>query len=323
MNPDVAADSMRDFFDGLTHVDWLGTAIACVIIVLATMFASFLMTRFIHSIMGKGKNKLPQSTIFVNVARVAVWIIGLSILLSSCFDINVGAMFTALGIGGIAISLGFQDTLSNLIGGLQVSLSGLLKPGDHVTVGSNVGVVRDITWRHTSIVNSSDQVIVVPNSVINSQALIKMRPTTYVSLPMHVTTVPDNGGLDTVATDIENAANTALNKACISVKKPAAMTFSGVTDRSFTGSLSFTVHDSRDTSKATDLVLRAVAPYVHASFFSNDFAPDVPAPEPAPKKCQATQRTPKQQQEHQRKKGTHRYRRLFGHHRKSSSKKSS
>ena len=43
----------------------------------------------------------------------------------------------ALGIGGIAISLGFQDTLSNLIGGLQVSLLRIIKPGDNIEVGSS------------------------------------------------------------------------------------------------------------------------------------------------------------------------------------------
>lgn len=314
MNPDAIADQLRNFMDRLTHIDWLGTAITCIIIVALTALVSLLVSRFIRSVLIKGKTNLPQSSIFINVARVAVWITGASILLSSCFGINVGALFTALGIGGIAISLGFQDTLSNLIGGLQVSLSGLLKPGDHVSVGSNSGVVRDVTWRHTSIVNSSDQTIIIPNSVINSQALIKLRPVSYVSLPVYVTTVPEKGGLDAVASDIENAANEALNKACISLKKPVAMSFGGLTESSFKGSVSFTVHDSRDSSKATDLVLRAIAPYVHASYFTDDFAPDVPAPDEPTKACRAKQRTPKQQLEHQRRKGAHRYRRWFGHH---------
>lgn len=51
--------------------------------------------------------------------------VGGSVMLSTCFGIDVSAAITALGIGGIAISLGFQDTISNLIGGVQVSCCAL------------------------------------------------------------------------------------------------------------------------------------------------------------------------------------------------------
>lgn len=306
MNPDAIADEMRKFFERLTNIDWLGTVITCAIILGITAVVSFLITRFIRSIMGKGKIKLPQSSIFVNVARVAVWLVGISIVLSSCFSINVGALFTALGIGGIAISLGFQDTLANLIGGLQVSLAGLVKPGDHISVGTNSGVVRDVTWRHTSIINGSGQIIVIPNSVINNQALIKLRPVTYVSLPLYVTTVPDQGGLDTVASDIQNAANEAFIKGGIAMKKAAKVAFTGVSESSFRGTLSFTVANSRSASEATDLALRAIAPYVHASFFAESYEPDVPPPD-KPVVPPAPARTPKQRHEHRHRKGLRRY----------------
>ena len=53
-------------------------------------------------------------------------------MLSTCYGVDVSAAITALGIGGIAISLGFQDTIANLIGGLQVSLLRIIKPGDNI-----------------------------------------------------------------------------------------------------------------------------------------------------------------------------------------------
>ena len=315
MDPDAIADELRKFFERLTHIDWLGTAITCAIIVAATALTSFLVTRFIRSIMGKGKIKLPQSTIFVNVVRIAVWTIGISIILGSCFNINVGALFTALGIGGIAISLGFQDTLSNLIGGLQVSIAGLVKPGDHIAVGANSGVVRDVTWRHTSIVNGSGQIIVIPNSVINNQALIKLRPVSYVSVPLFVTTVPEQGGLDAVATDMENAANQAFLGASIPMKKAAKVTFSGMGESSFKGSLAFTVADSRHASRATDLALRAIAPYAHEGFFTDDFdVPPAPAPKQSPAQAPVSERTPKQRFEHAKRKTHHHFWFRHRHH---------
>ena len=58
-------------------------------------------------------------------------------------------------------SLGFQDTLSNLIGGLQVSLLRIIKPGDNIEVGSATGVVKDITWRHTTIRNGAGEEVLL------------------------------------------------------------------------------------------------------------------------------------------------------------------
>lgn len=51
----------------------------------------------------------------------------------------------ALGIGGIAISLGFKDTISNLISGVQVSALKIMVPGDHVMIGTHTGIVIDTT----------------------------------------------------------------------------------------------------------------------------------------------------------------------------------
>ena len=106
-----------------------------------------------------------------------MWITGVCIMLSTCFRVDVSAAITALGIGGIAISLGFQDTLSNLIGGLQVSLLRIIKPGDNIEVGSSTGVVKDITWRHTTIRNGAGEEVLIPNSIISKTA-----PVSYTHL---------------------------------------------------------------------------------------------------------------------------------------------
>lgn len=73
------------------------------------------------------KNPLPASSLIINIGRGVVWVIGGSIILQSCFGINPNALVTALGVGGVALSLGLQDTLSNLIGGIQMTLMGVVR----------------------------------------------------------------------------------------------------------------------------------------------------------------------------------------------------
>ena len=73
---------------------------------------------------------------------------GASVILDTIFNVNTSSIIAALGVGGIAVSLGFQDTLANLIGGLQVTFMGIVKPGDNIEVGSETGVVQDVSLLH-------------------------------------------------------------------------------------------------------------------------------------------------------------------------------
>lgn len=174
MNIDNIISTFRGWLDTILHWSWLSTAVTVVIIVLVTAIVARLAVVTLRRIFNSNRGPLPSASIFINIARVTVWVIGICIILSSCFGVNVGAAITALGIGGIAISLGFQQTLSNLIGGLQVIMSGIVEPGDHIKVGSNEGVVRDVTWRNTTIRSSDGNDVIIPNSVINTEALIKI-----------------------------------------------------------------------------------------------------------------------------------------------------
>ena len=244
--------------ENLIHADWFNAAISAVVIVGLTAVVARLVTLSLrHILRFNEQNNLPSSSIFVNILRGTIWFLGICIMLSTCFGVDVSAAITAFGVGGIAISLGFQDTISNLIGGLQVSLMRIVKPGDNIQVGSSVGVVKDVTWRHTTIKNSLGQEIVIPNSIINKTTLVHLPPANQVSVPFVVATSGLN--LDNVAQDIERIAEAAASGVG-KVSKPPAASFSEITESGFKGSVIFRMADSRDGGKAADTVLRAIAP---------------------------------------------------------------
>lgn len=251
-------DQFLQHIDSIIRADWFNTAISVLVILGVTAVSARIVTRFLRHILDFNQEKnLPSSSIFVNIARASVWVLGVCVMLSTCFKVDVSAAITALGIGGIAISLGFQDTISNLIGGLQVSLMRIVKPGDNVTVGSSSGVVKDVTWRHTTIKNNLGQEIIIPNSIINKTALVHLPPTNQVSVAFVVAT--DGEHLSQVAQAIESAASEAAQSVGKVTKAPA-VSFSEIGDGGFKGSVSFTVADSRDGAKAIDAVVRTIAP---------------------------------------------------------------
>lgn len=252
------ADDLLAFVQGLVPVDWLSTLIAAVVIIVITGVIARLSSKLIRRVLSTDASPLPSSSIFVNIVRVAIWAIGVSIMLSTCFNVNVTAAVAALGVGGIAVSLGFQDTLSNLISGLQMSLMGLVEPGDYVEIGGQRGTVHDMTWRHTTIETSAGDRIIVPNSVINTSALVQLPPMRKVVVSFSI--VADaNADVDAISESIAAAANAAASKVG-ELEKEAVVLFSDVTAFGFTGSVIVWMDSDDDSTAAKDAIVRAIAP---------------------------------------------------------------
>lgn len=107
---------------------------------------------------------IPSSSIISNIVIIIIYCIGLLIILQSQ-GMSITPALTALGVGGLAVALALQPTLSNLFAGLQLISSGNFNRGDFVKLGSGEdGVIEDITWRSTTIRAMSEHMIIVPNS---------------------------------------------------------------------------------------------------------------------------------------------------------------
>jgi small-conductance mechanosensitive channel len=105
---------------------------------------------------------------FANLTRFLVLVVGILIILES-LGISITPILTALGVGGLAVALALQDTLSNLFAGIHVIASGQLKPGHYMKLGSGEeGYVRDITWRYTTITTLQNNTVIVPNAKLAS-----------------------------------------------------------------------------------------------------------------------------------------------------------
>jgi small-conductance mechanosensitive channel len=116
----------------------------------------------------KAEGVVPSTTILGNMLRIVIFLTGLLVILSY-LDIPIAPIVTALGIGGFAVALAFQDTLSNLFSGLHILASKLVKPGDFIQMDTGEeGYVEDVTWRNTTIRTLPNNMVVVPNSRLAS-----------------------------------------------------------------------------------------------------------------------------------------------------------
>ena len=74
-------------------------------------------------------SRLPSTSIFVNIARATVWVIG-GISVLAALGVSIAPLITALGVGGLAVGLALQPTLENVFSGIQVLASSQIEPGD-------------------------------------------------------------------------------------------------------------------------------------------------------------------------------------------------
>ncbi len=258
-----AMEQEFNIFEKFVRSDWFGTAVGVLVILAITIVICRILVVATRKLLNK-TTLLPSSSIFVNLIRAFVWIIGISCILSICFNVDVSAIIAALGVGGIAVSLGMQDTVSNLIGGFQVSVARIVKPGDNIRLGTLTGItgrVTDVTLRYTHLVDSDGDRIVIPNSMLNSNAIIHLDPITEVNVPVVVTYNEER--LSWVAHHMEDAAAKAVSRVS-KIKRGPQLQFTAVNEYGYVGDLFFTISDSARIDDAKDAAIRAIAPYAHA-----------------------------------------------------------
>jgi small-conductance mechanosensitive channel len=130
---------------------------------------------------------LMSTSIFTHLTQVLVYMIGVLVLLQS-LGISIAPILTALGVGGLAVALALQDTLSNLFAGIHTIASRKIRPGDYLKLeNGQEGYVADITWRYTTIRTLANNMVIIPNAKIASAVATNFSlPETEIAISVDV-----------------------------------------------------------------------------------------------------------------------------------------
>lgn len=128
-----------------------------------------------------------SATIFVNITRMVVLTVGLLILLDS-LGVAIAPLLTALGVGGLAVALALQDTLTNLFAGVHILASRKIQPGDFIQLDNGMeGYIVDTNWRNTVVRQLPDNLVIVPNAKLSASILTNYhRPEREMSVLVQV-----------------------------------------------------------------------------------------------------------------------------------------
>lgn len=97
------------------------------------------------------------------VTKIAIWTVLLLVALDS-LGINITAVVTGLGIGGVAVALAVQNILGDLFASLSIILDKPFVIGDFIILNDYMGVVEYVGLKTTRIRSLSGEQIVFSNS---------------------------------------------------------------------------------------------------------------------------------------------------------------
>jgi small-conductance mechanosensitive channel len=145
-------------------------------------FAAFVIARIINTFLDwyskdiatKTESKMDDH--FLPPLKKVVYIMALTVstvFLMDRLGVEVTTLVAALGIGGLAIALALQDTLSNFFAGAYTTLDRPIRVNDFVEIeGGDKGFVVEIGWRSTKIRRLDNNLVIIPNSKIAQSRII-------------------------------------------------------------------------------------------------------------------------------------------------------
>jgi small-conductance mechanosensitive channel len=102
-------------------------------------------------------------TIVHFVVRLVIWSLVLLVALDN-LGVNITALVTGLGIGGIAVALAVQTVLGDLLASISIAFDKPFAVGDAVQIGQDSGTVEQIGVSSTRLRSVSGEQIIISNA---------------------------------------------------------------------------------------------------------------------------------------------------------------
>lgn len=192
----------------------LGDVLDHVFLFLFIVFLTQVVTRFFDFVyylrMGKAHQqndyaRMQLLPLTKEIAKLVIWTLSIFWILGQVFMVNIPALITGLGIGGVAIALAGKETVENFFAAFTILSDKPFKTGDTIKLGEIEGVVERIGFRSTRLRNTDGSAHIIPNQNLVSQNLINlsMRDLRVMKVVAHIRYGIDHATLMRVIADVK------------------------------------------------------------------------------------------------------------------------
>lgn len=104
------------------------------------------------------------------VAKFLLWAV-IAVMILDQFGYNINGLLAGLGLGGLAVALAAQDTVSNLFGCVIIVLDKPFEINDWIQTPDVEGIVEEISFRSTRVRTFQNALVSIPNSTLSSSII--------------------------------------------------------------------------------------------------------------------------------------------------------
>lgn len=188
--------------------DWASTFISNALKIIVACSITYVALKLVDLLMGVwqqrsgGHEGMLDTQLFPVLRKTfKIFVVIVAVLVTSQnLGMNITSLLASLSIGGLAVGLAAQDTLSNLFGAVAIFGDKPFKVGERIRLDAIDGTVESIGLRSTRVRNLDGHLVTIPNRTVANASIIN------VSKRPNIKTVLDIGvTYDTPAARIERA----------------------------------------------------------------------------------------------------------------------
>ena len=136
----------------------------------ASGILAYAISRYMELEVGKEAASAGSITTLTFIGRVALWSVLLMLALEN-LDVDITALVTGLGIGGIAVALAAQNILGDLFASLSILLDRPFVVGDFIIVDDLLGSVEKIGLKTTRVRSLIGEQLIFSNADLLSSRI--------------------------------------------------------------------------------------------------------------------------------------------------------
>lgn len=130
-----------------------------------------MVLKIIDRSLNRSKLEKAGQGLLKSLTKVVLYLL-LGMMAASMLGIDVSGVLALTSVATLAVSLGLQDALANVIGGFTLLSNHPFKAGDYVEISGQAGSVLTLDIMYTKLATFDNKIISIPNSsVVTSQII--------------------------------------------------------------------------------------------------------------------------------------------------------
>ncbi len=175
--------------------EWASSFISNGLKIIVACSLTYIGIKFVDLTMGLWQQKaeaahgglLDQQLFPIMRKTLKIFVLVVAVLVTSQnLGMNVTGLLASLSIGGLAVGLAAQDTLSNLFGAVAIFADKPFRVGDRIQLDSTDGTVEAIGLRSTRVRNLDGHLVTIPNKTMANANIVNVSRRPNIKTVMNI-----------------------------------------------------------------------------------------------------------------------------------------